>query len=199
MHYRANSLSSGFTSQADDPDFFLSPAGKRSPHAELIATLEAIQRPGGGDAHPRCRFPARDRWLRQLAVVLASEWRQQRMELPLDALVVDASFSGFRAITRKKLDSFWLTWPLQVPLSWTIPANYEAIDRIGAIAPTPIMIIHSINDMIIPFHHGPELYAAAGEPKVFLRTDTPHAATFIIPAYRDAVLDFLKRSSTPQR
>ncbi|MGP4843690.1 Lnb N-terminal periplasmic domain-containing protein [Marinobacter sp. 1Y8] len=65
LNDRPNRLSSGYTSQADDPDFFLSPNGKTSPQAELEATLEAIQAPGGGDDHARCRFPARDRWLRQ--------------------------------------------------------------------------------------------------------------------------------------
>lgn len=64
-HYHPDSLGSGFTSQADDPDFFLSPDGKHQPYAELAATVEAIQQPGGGDSHARCRFPARDRWLRE--------------------------------------------------------------------------------------------------------------------------------------
>lgn len=64
-HYHPDTLGSGFTSQADDPDFFLSPDGKHSPVAELAATLAAIEQPGTGDSHARCRFPARDRWLRQ--------------------------------------------------------------------------------------------------------------------------------------
>lgn len=64
-HYRPDTLGSGYTSQADDPDFFISPEGKTSPHAELVATLEAIRKPGKGDSHARCRFPARDHWLRE--------------------------------------------------------------------------------------------------------------------------------------
>ncbi|SFL82219.1 Lnb N-terminal periplasmic domain-containing protein [Marinobacter zhejiangensis] len=64
-HYHADTLGSGFTSQADDNEFFLSPDGKHSPYAELVATLDAIQQPGTGDSHASCRFPARDQWLRQ--------------------------------------------------------------------------------------------------------------------------------------
>ncbi|WP_165855992.1 DUF4105 domain-containing protein [Marinobacter sp. JSM 1782161] len=64
-HYRPDTLGSGYTSQADDAGFFLSVDGKDSPEAELRATLAAIQQPGDGDQHARCRFPARDRWLRQ--------------------------------------------------------------------------------------------------------------------------------------
>lgn len=65
VHYQPNTYTSGHASQADDPDFFLSDSGKHSPEAELHATLEAILQPGGGDGHARCRFPARDHWLRQ--------------------------------------------------------------------------------------------------------------------------------------
>lgn len=63
VHYQPGRIG-GYTSQADDPDFFLSDAGKTSPKAELEATIQAIQQPGGGDDHARCRFPARDAWLR---------------------------------------------------------------------------------------------------------------------------------------
>ncbi|WP_298449234.1 DUF4105 domain-containing protein [uncultured Marinobacter sp.] len=65
IHYQPDLLGKGHTSQADDPDFFLSEEGKTSPKAELEATLEAIQQTGGGDNHARCRFPARDSWLRE--------------------------------------------------------------------------------------------------------------------------------------
>ena len=64
-HYQPDRFGSGYTSQADDSAFFLSEHGKTSPRDELAATLEAIQRPGGGDDHVRCRFPARDAWLRE--------------------------------------------------------------------------------------------------------------------------------------
>jgi len=64
-HYQPDTFGDGYTSQADDDDFFLSPDGKHSPRAELEATVRAIMQPGEGDAHARCRFPARDAWLRE--------------------------------------------------------------------------------------------------------------------------------------
>ncbi|MBW7471117.1 DUF4105 domain-containing protein [Marinobacter sp. F4218] len=64
-HYQTDTLGTGFTSQADDPDFFLSDNGKHSPQSELEATLASIQRPGDGDGHAQCRFPARTTWLRK--------------------------------------------------------------------------------------------------------------------------------------
>lgn len=127
-----------------------------------------------------------------LGTALASEWVKRDEQPPLDGVILDGTFSGFRAIAREKLGDFWLTWPLQVPLSWTITDEYEAYESIGDISPVPVMVIHSVRDGIIPFHHGERLYEAAEEPKTFLQTDTPHASTFVIPGYQDEVLKFME-------
>lgn len=129
-----------------------------------------------------------------LGIALASEWTQRNEQPALDGIILDGTFSGFRYIAREKLDQFWLTWPFQYPLSWTIPNDYEGTDRIAGVSPVPVMIIHSVRDGIIPFEHGVRLYEAAEQPKEFLQTDTPHAATFVIPAYREAVLEFMEKS-----
>lgn len=129
-----------------------------------------------------------------LSIMLASEWVQRDERPPLTGVILDSSFAGFRDIAREKLDSFWLTWLFQVPLSWTIPDDYEGTDHIAKISPVPVMIIHSVRDGIIPYHHGQELFDAAQEPKRFLQTDTPHASTFVIPAYRQAMLEFLREA-----
>jgi hypothetical protein len=128
-----------------------------------------------------------------LGIALASEWVQRDEQPELNGIILDGTFSGFRYIAREKLDLFWLTWPFQYPLSWTIPDDYEGTDRIAGVSPVPVMIIHSVRDGIIPFEHGVRLYEAAEQPKEFLQTDTPHAATFVIPAYREAVLEFMEK------
>lgn len=59
----------GVESEADGPNFFLSPLGKSSPEAELDATLRGFfatlaDRDADVDVqHPICQFPARYRWL----------------------------------------------------------------------------------------------------------------------------------------
>jgi hypothetical protein len=61
-HYRRRLT--GYHSLVDDPDFFLSPRGKRDPRAELHATIRALF--GGAPADravAACRFPARLAWL----------------------------------------------------------------------------------------------------------------------------------------
>ncbi len=126
-----------------------------------------------------------------LGIALASEWTQRQEQPRLDGVILDGTFSGFRRIAREKLGEFWLTWPLQIPLSWTIPDDYEGVDHIPRISPEPVMVIHSVRDGIIPFHHGQALFEAAREPKEFLQTDTPHGATFVIPGYQRDVLRFM--------
>ena len=58
------------------------------------------------------------------------------------------------------------------------------------------MVIHSVRDGIIPFHHCEALYEAAEQHKEFLQTDTPHGATFVIPGYRRDDLRFLNSGRT---
>ena len=64
VHYRTNSFGDP-ESDVDDTRFFLSRGGRSNPRAELEATLRAFYRSpaGRGDAHARCRFPARFHWL----------------------------------------------------------------------------------------------------------------------------------------
>ncbi len=66
-HYRKNTISSGWQSQADDSDFFFSPQGRDDPQAELHATIAALMQGAEEvpDQHPQCRFPARFHWLKQ--------------------------------------------------------------------------------------------------------------------------------------
>ena len=69
LHVHATWFSLFPGSQIDSPSFFLSGTGKTDPVAELQATFaafqQAIERGGvAQDDDPRCRFPARYRWLR---------------------------------------------------------------------------------------------------------------------------------------
>ncbi len=65
VHYVPTVL--GTESRIDDPKFFLAPDGKKSPRAEMIATLQAYFAPVGTNerTHAIYRFPARLHWLKQ--------------------------------------------------------------------------------------------------------------------------------------
>jgi hypothetical protein len=80
----------GGKSEADSPDFFLAPDGKKNPQAELEATLRAFRDPDPDPGntryqHPQCRFPARWKFLKQKGADVPAErhcprfaeWRAQ--------------------------------------------------------------------------------------------------------------------------
>lgn len=57
----------------------------------------------------------------------------------------------------------------------------------------PVMVTHSIDDEVVPFHHGEEIFKAAGEPKTFFRMRGRHGAGHLESgaAYKEAIEQFL--------
>jgi len=112
----------------------------------------------------------------------------------LRALVTDSAFSNYRRIAREKLNSFWLTWPFQYPLSWTINDDYSADKWIGQVSPVPVLILHGMDDVVVPMHYGRLLNDAAREPKQFWLTTQPgHIQSFGDAAVRKNFVDYLSR------
>lgn len=108
------------------------------------------------------------------------------------ALIIDSAFSAYRSIGREKLKDFWLTWPFQVPLSWTVTNRYSAEAWIGAVSPVPVLILHGLDDPVVPTHHGRRLFDAARDPKQLWLTVLPgHIQSFGDPAIRAALVQFL--------
>jgi len=108
----------------------------------------------------------------------------------LSALVIDAAFTRYSDIVQHIANKSWITWALQYPASWVMIRGYDPIDHIAAIAPLPLLLIHSQDDNVIPFDHSTLLYVKTGEPKFKLNTKGPHAATFNNPKNRAALLRF---------
>lgn len=82
----------------------------------------------------------------------------------VQAIILDSTFASYRKITRQKLSSIWLTWPLQWPLSFLISDNLSPVDYIKKIK-SPILFIHSLNDPVVPFESGKALFEEAENPK----------------------------------
>ncbi len=108
----------------------------------------------------------------------------------LTAVVLDAAFASYPQITREVASRHWLTWSLQYPASWTMPRRYNLVDYIDQVSPTPLLIVHGTRDEVIPFSNGEALFAAAKQPKNFLRYDGPHIETFRDLQIRQMMLDF---------
>lgn len=111
----------------------------------------------------------------------------------LRGLVVEGAFSDYQKIVREKLGGFWLTWPLQWPLSLAIDGRYRPTDAAASLAPLPLLIIHGQDDKIIPPVHSEILFAAASRPKTIWRLPgTGHIQAFATVGNRRRLVAFLR-------
>jgi uncharacterized protein len=59
-----------------------------------------------------------------------------------------------------------------LPVRMAVSVQFDSLARIGAVH-LPVVIAHSREDMLIPYSHALELFAAANEPKHLITFDTP--------------------------
>jgi fermentation-respiration switch protein FrsA (DUF1100 family) len=114
----------------------------------------------------------------------------------ISGIAIDAAFANYADVTRHAFSKHWLTWLLQYPAAWWISNPYNPIDFIEQISPVPILIFHSEQDAVIPFHNADLLYKKAAEPKYFFMSKGPHIATFNQSSARDRLLKFMRANAT---
>ncbi|MDR9435359.1 MAG: alpha/beta hydrolase [Thiohalophilus sp.] len=83
----------------------------------------------------------------------------------VQGVIAEGAFTSYRVVAREALGNWWLTWPLQYPLSLTISDDYRPIDTVDDISPVPLLLIQGANDAVISPHHGEDLFNAAQQPK----------------------------------
>lgn len=100
------------------------------------------------------------------------------------ALIVDSSFTSVPDLGQELYP--WL--PVRL-LSRFQHATVEHVTK----ATCPVLVVHSQNDDIIPFHHGKALFGAANEPKSFLMLRGGHNDAHVTSetVYVDGLRDFL--------
>jgi fermentation-respiration switch protein FrsA (DUF1100 family) len=77
-----------------------------------------------------------------------------------------------------------------VPVSWLMLDQFRSLDIIPKVK-APILILHGTDDPVIPFALGERLYAAAPEPKRFLRIEGGNHARNLEQGGLEAVDAFL--------
>ena len=110
----------------------------------------------------------------------------------LEAVVLDGVPASYRDVGQFALSTSWVTWPLQVPLSWWVPDSDSAIRAIAGLKGTPMLIFHSMDDPIVPLDNALQLYRQAPLPKVLQLTRGGHVQTFSDPTWRKVMLRYLE-------
>lgn len=106
---------------------------------------------------------------------------------PPEGLVVANAFASMRA-AMSRVRGYSVFAPV-MPNWWN---NVENVSRVGA----PILVIHSQADQVNPIGDGERIFAAASEPKVFIRvSELDHGALYRQPSseFWAPVLEFMGR------
>jgi uncharacterized protein len=108
-------------------------------------------------------------------------------------IVLDAGFADYRRIMRDVMSQNWFVGLFKYPASMGMPDNYDLIDVIGKISPTPLIIIHGKSDPVVPYQHGVDLFEKALSPKEFLSYEGYHDNAFDDVDRRQWLVDYFQR------
>ncbi|HYX35510.1 MAG TPA: alpha/beta hydrolase [Oligoflexus sp.] len=109
-------------------------------------------------------------------------------------LVLDSTFSSYRKIARQKLGGFFVTWPLQYPLSFLVTDDWSPIDSVAQLK-MRMIFFHSPHDPVVPYNLGKDLFEKATAPKVWVDVEWDgHTRAFGDPEspYREQLVKFLR-------
>lgn len=104
------------------------------------------------------------------------------------AVILESSFTSIEAMGRRH-------YPY-LPVRWLTRIHYPTADRIAGIL-SPVLIIHSVEDEIVPFAMGQALFAAAHAPKKFIPIRGGHNEGFLVSGetYIDGLRRFLSEEA----
>ncbi|MEN9808500.1 MAG: hypothetical protein RLZZ488_67 [Pseudomonadota bacterium] len=79
---------------------------------------------------------------------------------PVRAIIIESSFVSYRQLARRKLASFFLTWPLQWPLSFLVTDQLSP-SELSLKSRLPILFVHGTHDGVVPYSEGVEFAGKA--------------------------------------
>jgi len=148
------------------------------------------------DADAAWRYLIEDRGLvasdivifgRSLGASVASGLAAKQQPL---ALIVESSFTSIPDIAQELYP--WL------PARWLSRLKHATRDYIRDVR-CPVLVVHSRDDEIIPFHHGESIFLSANEPRTLLTIRGGHNDAFLLDerAYTRGLQTFLTGLSEP--
>ena len=102
------------------------------------------------------------------------------------ALIIESTFTSVPDMAARQ-------FPF-LPTRLLARIRYDTYSRLPQVT-CPVLVIHSPEDEIIPYSHGERLFAAAPEPKMFLKLKGGHNEGFLLssPAYETGLQTFLAK------
>ena len=148
------------------------------------------------DADAAWRYLIEDRGLagsdivifgRSLGASVAAQLAAKQQPL---ALIVESSFTSVPDIAQELYP--WL------PARWLSRLKHATRDYVQNVE-CPVLVVHSRDDEIIPFHHGEAIFSSANEPRTLLTIRGGHNDAFLrdVRAYTQGLQAFLTSLSEP--
>ncbi|HUS46606.1 MAG TPA: alpha/beta hydrolase [Phycisphaerae bacterium] len=91
------------------------------------------------------------------------------------ALIVESAFTSVPDFAAEK---FWF-----LPARWMSRFSYATVEYVRDVR-CPVLVVHSRDDELIPFHHGQTVFEAASQPKEFLEINGTHNEGFVTSGER---------------
>ena len=106
-------------------------------------------------------------------------------QAPVVALIADSAVADWQLVARQALARWWLTWPLQWPLSLMAPSEPNPLRAAASLGDLPLLFVAGDADEVVPPEHSRRLQAAAGpHAELWIAPGASHIATFSNPLWR---------------
>ena len=119
---------------------------------------------------------------------------QLALDRPCTKLILESAFTSIGAMARRVM-------PLLTPFTYLVRTKFDTLGKVPHIT-VPVMVLHGVDDGLVPFSHGEQIFAAAPEPKRFYaiagagHNNITYVAT---DAYWSAIRAFLFESAPATR
>lgn len=87
-----------------------------------------------------------------------------KSEIPIRAIVAEASFSSYKKMAGSILGRRWWTWPY-LPFTRFVVNDDWAPESVAHLSPIPILFIHGSEDHTVNIENTEKMYSEAHEPK----------------------------------
>jgi fermentation-respiration switch protein FrsA (DUF1100 family) len=97
----------------------------------------------------------------------------------LDLVVMDSTFTDYKALGISKLKTHWSFYPL-IPFAYLLLDNAgKSTSFIEEVSPVPLLVIHGTKDPVVPFEFGEQIFELAKKPKtMWVIADGQHTDAF---------------------
>ena len=106
-------------------------------------------------------------------------------KFPCRAVVLVKTFTSLPAAAKWHYP--WL------PTHWLMSNRFDSLARMPALT-CPVFVAHGTADTVVPFAHAEKLFAAANEPKQFLRLDGQDHNAWLTADFHTALAEFLLKT-----